>query len=294
MNTVRSVFFLTTVLVFVSTATADSSVPGKSDKFEVTTLKDIAYNDAPNADPVKHKLDLYLPRNHKDFPVLFFVHGGAWRFGDRKTYAKLGEAFASQGIGTVIVSYRLSPKFQHPAHIQDVAKAFAWTCRNISHHGGRADQIFVCGHSAGGHLVSLLGTDPSYLQAEKRSLADIKGVISISGVYIIPPLFLSNIFGKDPEVHKQASPINHVQGKLPPFLIIYAEKDMPTLDLLAEQMARALRKNQTDVSTVKAEKRDHISIIINLVPPDNPAHQAVYNFIHKHLSSESKETSSKK
>src|SRR5579884_1382003 len=71
----------------------------------VEAVKDIAYYDGKDADPIKHKLDLYLPKGKKDFPVLFFVHGGAWKSGDKKIYGRLGEVFARQGIGTVITNY---------------------------------------------------------------------------------------------------------------------------------------------------------------------------------------------
>src|ERR1700746_3277610 len=55
----------------------------KAKTFEVETIEDIPYYQGKDADPVKHKLDLYLPKGVKDFPVLFFVHGGAWRMGDK-------------------------------------------------------------------------------------------------------------------------------------------------------------------------------------------------------------------
>ena len=180
MNLLR--LLLLPLLVVLVTAPARGDEPEKSTadekRFEVDTVKDVAYNDAPDADADKQTLDLYLPKGQKDFPVLFFVHGGTWKSGDRKQYPRLGEAFASRGLGTVVINYRLSPKVQHPAHIQDVAKAFAWTCANIGKYGGDADQIFCMGHSAGGHLVSLLATDESYLKAEKRSFAeDRKSVV---------------------------------------------------------------------------------------------------------------------
>src|SRR2546427_5823945 len=54
--------------------------------FEVQSIKDIAYDDAKDADPVRHRLDLYLPKGHKDFPVLMFVHGGAWARGNKNQY----------------------------------------------------------------------------------------------------------------------------------------------------------------------------------------------------------------
>jgi acetyl esterase/lipase len=285
MNPLRSLLLPLVALLLAVPARADEpKKPAKDEKrFEVEAVKDIAYNEAKDADPDKHKLDLYRPKGQKDFPVLFFVHGGTWKSGDRKLYTKLGEAFAARGLGAVIISYRLSPKVQHPAHIQDVAKAFAWTCANVGKYGGKADQIFCCGHSAGGHLVSLLATDESYLKAEKRSFADIKGVFSISGVYnILPVGALAKAFGTDPEVCKKASPLANVTGKHPPFLLIYADADYPLLDIMAENMGKALTKAKCEATTLKIEKRDHISIIKNMLEEGDPTRQAVLDFVKKH------------
>src|SRR5947207_10326191 len=55
-------------------------------KFEVQSLRDLPYYEGDEADRVKHKLDLFLPRGQKDFPVLFFVHGGAWMHGDKNYF----------------------------------------------------------------------------------------------------------------------------------------------------------------------------------------------------------------
>lgn len=57
----------------------------------------------------------------------------------------------------------------HPAHIQDVAAAFAWVKRNIRQHGGDSDRVIVIGHSAGAYLAALLATDSRYLAAHKLS-----------------------------------------------------------------------------------------------------------------------------
>jgi acetyl esterase/lipase len=262
--------------------------------FEVEIVNDISYNDAKDADPNKQKLDLYLPKGQKDFPTLFFVHGGTWKSGDRKStwksgdqsrgYPDLGKMLAKHGIAAVIISYRLSPKVQHPAHIQDVAKAFAWTCTHIEKYGGKADKIFCCGHSAGGHLVSLLATDESYLKAEKRSFADIKGVISMSGVYTILPVgALATAFGKDGEVCKKASPIFNIGDKKhPPFLILYADNDFATLDWMAENMYKALKEHKCDVTLQKMDHRTHYTIILNVIDEDDPTQKAIFDFVKKH------------
>ena len=77
-------------------------------------VPNVTYLTANNWDA---KLDLYLPKGHKDFPVLIFVHGGTWKSGSKDLYGGLGKLYARNGIGTVIINYRLSPKVKHPAHI---------------------------------------------------------------------------------------------------------------------------------------------------------------------------------
>ncbi len=284
MNSLRLLLLLAAILIAVPSRADDTGKTARDDKvFEIQTIKDITYCEGKDADADKHKLDLYLPRGKKDFPVLFFVHGGAWKSGDRKIYPKLGELYASHGLGTVVISYRLSPQVQHPAHIQDVARAFAWTCRNIGKYGGRADEIFCMGHSAGGHLVALLGTDESYLKAEKRSFADIKGIIAVSGVYRIAPLGpLATAFGKDAQVCKKASPITNVADGDPPFLIIYADNDLPFLGGMAENMCKVLKEHRCDATVLEVEHRDHISIIKDMANADDPVRQNVLEFIKKH------------
>jgi acetyl esterase/lipase len=159
------------------------------DSVEVERIDDIAYGDEPEAGSFRHHLDLFLPKGREAFPVVLLVHGGAWIFGDNRCcglYSSVGSFLASRGIGVVVTNYQQSPGVRHPAHIKDVAKAFAWTHDHIAEYGGCTEQIFLLGHSAGGHLAALLATDESYLKAEGLATRDIKGVITLSGVYHIP------------------------------------------------------------------------------------------------------------
>jgi acetyl esterase/lipase len=156
---------------------------------EVECIRDIAYYRGPHFDRVRHKLDLFIPKGRKDYPVVMLVHGGAWIVGDNRCcglYSSVGEYLARQGIGAVLPNYRLSPFVKHPDHVKDVARAFAWTKQHLAEHGGDTLQITLVGHSAGGHLVALLATDEQYLQAEGCQIADIRGVVGVSGVYRIP------------------------------------------------------------------------------------------------------------
>jgi acetyl esterase/lipase len=156
---------------------------------EVERIYGVPYRDDAQADELRHRLDLFLPKGKKDYPVVVLVHGGAWMSGDNRScglYSAVGEFLASRGIGAVLPNYRLSPTCKHPDHIHDLAKAFAWTRAHIGAYGGNPDQMVLVGHSAGGHLVALLATDESYLAAEDVPTSAIKGVVAISGVYHIP------------------------------------------------------------------------------------------------------------
>ena len=232
---------------------------------EVVVVNDIAYYEGADADAKKHKLDVYTPKGLKDFPVVFFIHGGTWSSGDRKMYVNMGQMFASQGIGVVVISYRLSPAVTHPAHIEDVARAFAWTHANIAKYGGRADRIFVAGHSAGGHLTSLLAANPEYLKKHNLSSKNIRGIIPISGVYDIPAGMFPKIFPGTADALKPASPVKNLTAGGPPALVIYADQDYAGLDLLAKQYTAKLGELKTQATLELIKDRTHITIITKMM-----------------------------
>ena len=73
----------------------------------------------------------------------------------------------------------------HPAQAQDIAAAIAWTIRELPALAPQADvrRVFLAGHSAGGHLVALLATDPSYLSSVGLAPSAVAGVVCVSGIY---------------------------------------------------------------------------------------------------------------
>jgi acetyl esterase/lipase len=260
------------------------------------------------------------------FPVLVLVHGGAWTIGDNRCvglYTTVGEFLASRGIGVVMPNYRLSPWVKHPEHVKDVARAVAWTRDNIAKHRGDPQQLFLAGHSAGAHLVALLATDESHLKAVGVAVADIRGVVGVSGVYRIPegdvkvkigndsddfrpeqilplragdknnetkklpfatPLTVNvygAAFGNDAKVRAEASPIHHVREGLPPFLILTAEHELPTLAAMADDFHRALKAKGNRSERRRIEGRNHSSILFSAIRVDDPVARAVVEFVRK-------------
>jgi acetyl esterase/lipase len=280
--------------LFVS-ARADTPTP------RVKEVHDVAYKEAASGETVDNhnKLDLYLPDGVKDFPVVLIVHGGAWMVGDKSwdSIPAIARTLVANGIGAVGVNYRLSPAVQHPTHIKDLADAFAWVHQHIGEYGGRADKFTIMGHSAGGHLVALLATDESYLKAVGLSRENIRGVIGVSGVYQISEMGLNvvgrrragstegsetpfeRIFGKEVGAAKSASPLSHLQQGLPPFLLIYAQSDLPTLGLQAMMLDAALKANQCESKLMKIDGRNHATVMWRCSKADDPAMCAALEFI---------------
>jgi acetyl esterase/lipase len=258
----------------------DMPLPNLAEAGNVDVRKDISYADGQPEDAAKHKLDLYIPKASKPAPVFVFIHGGAWRYGDRSLYPPFGQRFAKEGILTVIPSYRLVPKSPWPAQAEDAASAFAWTMQHIAEFGGDTNRVFLGGHSAGGHLASLLMFHGPYLEAHKLSSALIRGVVALSGVYNLDVGDIqSNVFGRDRTVRRDASPLWQIHAPAAPFLVTFCEWDYPTLPAQAKLFHAALRRAGVASELFYTPKENHISEVLAMTRDNDATAQAVVRFI---------------
>jgi acetyl esterase/lipase len=255
--------------------TEDLRVPSAALGPGIAVEHNITYTGGKSEDADKHRLDIYRPAEPKNAPVLMFVHGGYWRHGDRAQYAFLGNRFAQAGYVVVIPSYRLMPANPHPAQIEDVAAAFAWTHEYISKYGGDPNKIIVSGHSAGGHLTSLLALDPKWLRRFKLPTSAIRAVVSLSGVYDVARV---TAFG-DEAIRTAASPVHYVRADAPPFLIEYCQWDYPGLPAQARRLDADLRKAFVPSRLIYATGENHISEILDLAKDDDPVTSAMLKFM---------------
>jgi acetyl esterase/lipase len=252
-----------TVLVALSClAAAPASAAGK---LPFRVVKDIAYLPDGASEP-KHTLDLYLPEGRKNVPVLVSFYGALLLRGDKKDDAYVGERFASAGFATAVVNYRLTPAVTHPGHVQDAAASVAWVKRHIAEYGGRPDQVFVIGYSAGAYLLSLLTTDERYLAAEHLSLGDIRGAVPVSAYFWVErhgvaPDRDKRIWGTDEKVWIDASPAHHLHARVPPTLLIYADGDEEWRKDQNTEFFKALQSaGNTRVRIVEVQGRTHSTI----------------------------------
>ncbi len=233
-------------------------------------------------------------------PVLVFVHGGGWQRGDKQPSLRFGRTYARAGITFVTLNYRLSPAVQHPAHVEDVATAIAWVKANIAEYGGDPRRVFLMGHSAGAHLVSLVVTDRQFLATHGIRPDQIAGVIPLdTATYDLTFFgrtdpgdrrepddqgrspFKQTAFTDSPETWRAASPLHtiHPGTTYPPFLIIYAAHRLKTAAPESERFAEALRTAGTRVETLAVPNRTHQTIFREQVNRDDPVTRAVIGFV---------------
>jgi acetyl esterase/lipase len=197
-------------------------------------VTDVAYC---NTDPAQ-KMDIYFPQSGGPWPTVVYIHGGGWMHGDKSEAALFASGMNSMGFLVVSLNYRLYPPATFPAMIEDVKCGI----RSLRAHAGEynldPNRIAAMGASAGGHLVSLLGTtDQSagwdigeYLDQSSR----VQAVISLAAVMDLSQTF-PNADGNDVETMKrigfnesnmlEASPVTHVSLNDPPFLLIHGDHD---------------------------------------------------------------------
>ena len=278
-----SILFLLVVFMGVTACAKRIDAPSSSD--DVRVITDVRYYEGNSKDAFRHTLDIYLPRSGKNWPTLVFVHGGAWVTGGKKLVGNVTYALAEHGVACVSVNYRLTPRVRHPEHAKDVARAVAWTKKNLKKYGADTSTIFLSGHSAGSHLASLVGLDGKYLEKYGIDNRKLAGVIAISGVYEINHKVFEPVFTKDRDVWKDASPINHVGRDSPPFLVLFAENDMNLhvpLSLQAEDFYEELKNAGVNVGIKEIRRTNHGSIIGQIGKRHSAALDAMLDFIDEH------------
>jgi acetyl esterase/lipase len=142
---------------------------------------DIAYADAPSA-----RLDLYLPPDGDGpFPLLVWVHGGAWISGSKDMIANYLRLIAAEGFAVAGIDYAIAPGATYPGPVVQTNQALAFLAANAADLRIDADRITLAGDSAGAQIAAqtaLTITDPAY--AARTGLAPGIGARALRGLVL--------------------------------------------------------------------------------------------------------------
>lgn len=213
------------------------------------------------------KLDLYLPEQGENLPLILWIHGGAWRSGGKEQLqsSQLLDLLAD-GYAVASVDYRLSQHAIFPAQIQDCKAAVRWLRAHAERYGLDPDRFGAWGPSAGGHLAALLGTAGDAGEFETGENLNYSSRVQAVADFFGPTDFLqmdahrlpeglvhglpdspeAYLVGGPIEVNRdkvaQANPINYISEDDPPFLIVHGDADPLVPHHQSELLADALKK----------------------------------------------------
>lgn len=196
---------------------------------DIRMMHDIAYGSDP-----RQRFDVYLPPSPRHAPVIFMVHGGAWVIGD-KTGPGVVDSKAAYWLPKnyvlVSVNYRLLPDAKPLDQAKDVARALAAAQRMAASWGADSRRFVLMGHSAGAHLVALLGADPERLAA--AGAIRPRGVVSLDSaamdvVQIMEfprhPRLYDRAFGENPRDWVAVSPYHQLRSGALPMLAVCSSR----------------------------------------------------------------------
>jgi len=231
------------------------------------------------------ELNVFQTHTSEKSPVVIFIHGGYWSEGNKDIYGFLGRNFGKKKIVTVIPNYTLSPNGSYDTMAKEVAAAIQWTSDNIEKYNGNPDQIFLMGHSAGGHLIALVGTNPKYLENTDMIkgiiLNDAAGLDMYSYLKKYPPTKNYNYdvtWTENEDNWKGASPIYSLSKKAPPFLMFTGTKTYSSIISQNKAFVQKLKDFQPNVKINFLNKK-HIPMMSQFVFPWNKNYKEIIKFI---------------
>ena len=238
---VLGLFFIAGILVLIQRQ-GSAETPKAPDG--VTVYQDVAYVTDGHE---RQKLDVYVPDIGENLPLIIWIHGGAWRGGDKTHFRP--KDYLNAGFAGASINYRLSQHAIFPAQIEDVKAAVRWLRANSDTYRLDSNRFAAWGSSAGGHLVAMLGTTGDVTEFEVGENLQISSRVQAVVDYFGPTDFLqmdaqslpdglvhdapdspeSQLVGGPIQEHEdrvaRANPITYVSKDDSPFLIIHGDQD---------------------------------------------------------------------
>lgn len=262
---------------------------------QVRIVEDLPYVRG-SQDP-KQRLDLYLPKTLRDFPMVLFVHGGFWRNQDRRYYqaftglhGNVGVALAKRGFGVAVASYRLLPSASLADQLADVVAAAQFAVDHAQEYGGNPRKLVLAGFSAGGHLIMSLCVDPERLKQVSAQPSVVRGCVSVSGVLDIAAMAA----GQDAEFNKEVtdrhfgtareglprfSPIQQFSAQMPLPLILWAERDYPFVKQAGHSAVDKIKSLGLTPHAKELAGHDHADMVLRINSKEDQVTESVVEFL---------------
>jgi acetyl esterase len=235
--------------------------------------------------------DIAVPQGSGPFPVVIYIHGGAWTLGSPTTHRKLIKQFAEAGYLTIAPDYRLAPENPFPAGFDDCIFTAHWATENASRYNGVASRMAMGGDSAGGNLTAatLSALSSSERAPKFKAAILIYGAFDFAGLVamakeVAEPLakaYLANNYPawlNDPRV----SPIHAIKpGAMPPSFIIAGTADgiVGESRTISETMNRAGIENELHI----LDEMPHAFMQMSELSACREGLRLMFDFLRRHV-----------
>jgi arylformamidase len=189
------------------------------------------------------RLDLYRTHAQGKRPIMVYIHGGAWRAGSAATSAGQAEMLVEAGAHYVALDFVNA--LQNGGSImemaQQVRRAVAWVAQNAHNFGGDRRQLYVSGHSSGGHLCGVVMT--TNWADYGLPMDTVAGGLCSDGMYELYPVSLSArrlYVNFTPEAIEQLSAQRQMHLLTAPIIIARGTKESPEFIRQSEDFYAAL------------------------------------------------------
>ncbi len=236
---------------------------------EHDVLKDISFGTHP-----KESLDIF-PSEKPDSKTMIFIHGGYWHLFDKTMFHFIAAAFLKVGVTTVFLNYPLAPANSISQIVLSCGNAIRWLHKNIKQFNGSPAQMHVMGHSAGAHLASMLLAD--------ADLNYLKSIISLSGLFNLEPLMLSNlnhILDIDNKTVLRTSPVLLEPRSICPFLIATGTDETDEFKNQSTDMYESWKNKHNCLTLLNVEGKNHYSILDAVSETDSSLQNAIFHLMN--------------
>ena len=215
-------------------------------------------------------------------PILVFVHGGAWVSGRAEDYKDLINSFAKNGVCAAAIDYRLAPKFQFPAPIEDLDTALNALIKDNAKSNCDINRIFLMGHSAGAHSIAMWNL--------KFKLKNVRGFIGLSGIYDIPLLiktwpqyedqFITLEFGASSKWQDESPAYAMFENKAN-WILVTSKKDELVDTAQTELFKRHLEELSIKVNLITLDKESHFGTVAASADPKSELFKTILAFVNQ-------------
>ncbi|MFC5046529.1 alpha/beta hydrolase [Aquimarina hainanensis] len=235
------------------------------------------------------EMDVFRPENvSENAPIVVYIHGGWWQWFSKEQFSFLAEPFNKKGMAVYMPGYRMAQDWSNDKPMESIVRQMEAAVATILQeaYDKNSQAVYLVGHSAGGHLVTMLHkTDWSKYNLPDEASNKIKSIFSLAGLFDIR--FLLDSYVNDEikmslESAKTVSPqlLDNTKTALCPIHLILPEFDTAEFFRQTKEYQDKLLEEKQKCHLYVIQNRDHLTIIENMIQEKDE----LFGYILKHMS----------